>query len=137
MTLLELKYVITSARNAADIAKGMIKLRSIVFNSREEEERWRQGPKCLVDRWFGRLGDSSPKVKWMPCVYPRVDYRQAPWTAVVPRQSSQSIHTSREETFRRRFRIPYVFSWALLLVGNTAQVVSSFATTSSSEFDST
>ena len=54
------------------------------------------------------------------------------------RQPNQSIHTSREAyTFRRRFRIPYVFSWAPLLVGNTAEVVSSFATTGSTEFDST
>ena len=25
-------------------------------------------------RWFGRLDDDSPKVKWMRRVYPRVDY---------------------------------------------------------------
>ena len=31
-------------------------------------------------RWFGRLDDISPKVKWMRRVYPRVDYTQAPWT---------------------------------------------------------
>ena len=31
-------------------------------------------------RWFGRLGDDSPKVKWMRRVYPRVDYTPAPWT---------------------------------------------------------
>ena len=31
-------------------------------------------------RWFGRLDDDSPKVKWMRRVYPRVDYTQAPWT---------------------------------------------------------
>ena len=30
MTPLELKYIITSARNAAAIAKGMVKMRSIV-----------------------------------------------------------------------------------------------------------
>ena len=53
------------------------------------------------------------------------------------KQPSQIIHTSREaKTFRRRFRIPYVFSWAPLLVGDTAEVVSSSAT-SSTEFDST
>ena len=46
------------------------------------------------DRWFGRL--DSPKVKWMRRVYPRVDYTQAPWTVVMLRQPSQSIHTSRE-----------------------------------------
>ena len=34
-------------------------------------------------RWFVRLYDDSPKVKWMRRVYPRVDYTQAPWTAVV------------------------------------------------------
>ena len=31
-------------------------------------------------RWFGRLDDESPKVKWMRRVYPRVDYTQAPGT---------------------------------------------------------
>ena len=35
------------------------------------------------DRWFGRLDDGSPKVKWMRRVYPRVDYTQALWTAVM------------------------------------------------------
>ena len=64
--------------------------------------------------------DGTPKVKWMRRVYTRVDYTQAPWTVVMPRQPSQSIHTSREAyTFHRRYRIPYVFSWVLLLVGNT------------------
>ena len=38
--------------------------------------------------------------------------------------------------FHRRFRIPSVFSWAPLLVGDTAEVVSSSAT-SRTEFDST
>ena len=90
------------------------------------------------DRWFGRLDDGFPKVRWMRRVYPRVDYTQAPWTIVGLRQPSQSIHTSRETyTFRRRFRIPYIFSWAPPLVGNTAEVVSPFATTSSTVFDST
>ena len=35
------------------------------------------------DRWFWRLDDDSPNVKWMRRVYPRVDYTQAPWTVVV------------------------------------------------------
>ena len=51
MTLLELKYIITSARNAAAIAKGMVELRSIVFYSR--------GPRCLRCfklRMVGALG---------------------------------------------------------------------------------
>ena len=39
--------MITSARNAAAIAKGLVELRSIVFYSREERGRWRQGPRCL------------------------------------------------------------------------------------------
>ena len=47
ITLLELKYIISSAKNAAAIAKGMVELRSIVFYSREERGRWRQGPRCL------------------------------------------------------------------------------------------
>ena len=59
MTLLELKYIIiTSARNAAAIAKGMVELRSIVFYSREERERWRQGPRCL------RCPKLKSKVVW-------------------------------------------------------------------------
>ena len=37
-------------------------------------------------RWFGRLDDGSPKVKWMRRVYPQVDYTQAPWTVVMLRQ---------------------------------------------------
>ena len=45
--LLELKYIITSARNAAAIAKGMVELRSIVFYPREKRGRWRQDPRCL------------------------------------------------------------------------------------------
>ena len=40
------------------------------------------------DGWFGRLGDDSPKVKWMRRVYPLVDYTQAPWTVVMLRQPS-------------------------------------------------
>ena len=72
------------------------------------------------DKWFGGLEDDSPKVKWMRRVYPRVDYTRAPWTVVMLRQPSQSVHTSREAyTFRRRFRIPYLVSWAPLLVGDT------------------
>ena len=91
------------------------------------------------DRWCGRLDGGSPNVKWMRRVYPRDDYTQAPWAVVMLRHQSQSIHTSRETyTFRQRFRIPYVFSRAPLLVGNTAEEVvqvSPFATTSSTEFD--
>ena len=48
------------------------------------------------DGWFGGLEHDSPKVKWMRRVCPRVDYTQTPWTVVLLRQSSQSIHTSRE-----------------------------------------
>ena len=38
MTLLELKYIMTSARNAAAIAKGMVELRSIVFTQEKRED---------------------------------------------------------------------------------------------------
>ena len=63
---------------------------------------------------------------------------QAPWTIVMlVRKPSQSIHTSRETyTFRRRSRMPCVFSWAPLLVSDTVEVVSSSATRST-EFAST
>ena len=56
MTLLELKYIITSARNAAAIAKGMVEVRSIVVYWREERERWRQGPRCLRCAKLRRIG---------------------------------------------------------------------------------
>ena len=56
MMLLELKYIITSARNAAAIAKGTVESRSIVFFSREERERWRQGPRGLRCSKFRRVG---------------------------------------------------------------------------------
>ena len=35
-------------------------------------------------RWFGRLDDDFPKVKWMRRVYPRVDYTPAPWMVASP-----------------------------------------------------
>ena len=83
------------------------------------------------DRRFGRLDDdSAPELTSR-----RRGRSQAPWTIVMlVRKPSQSIHTSRETyTFRRRSRMPCVFSWPPLLVGNTVEVVSSSAT-SSTEF---
>ena len=47
------------------------------------------------DSWLEGLEDESSKVKWMRCVYPRVDYKQAPLTVVL-RQPIQSTHTPRE-----------------------------------------
>ena len=62
------------------------------------------------DSWFEGLENDSPKVKRMRRVYPRVNYTQAPWTVVL-RQPSLGLNTSAEaKTFRRRFRILYVFS---------------------------
>ena len=80
MTLLvELKYIMTSARNTAAIAKGMVELRSIAFYSREERTLAARSAvlemlEVKEDRRFGRLDDDSAKVKWMWRVYPRVDY---------------------------------------------------------------
>ena len=68
MKLLELKYIMTSARNVAAIAKGMVELKSIVFYSREERGRGSAVLEMLEvkeDRRFGRLDDDSAKVKWM------------------------------------------------------------------------
>ena len=56
ITLLELKYIVTSARNATAIAKGTVDLRSIVAYSREERERCRQGPRCLGCSKLRRIG---------------------------------------------------------------------------------
>ena len=91
-------------------------------------------------RWFGRL-DDSPKVKWMRSVYPRVDYTQAPWTIVM--LSGSRAEASTLQGRHRRFTggsashiYLYDFSWTHLVVGDTAEVVSSSAT-SRTEFDST
>ena len=68
----------------AAIAKGMVELRSIVFFLKRRERTLKARSEVLEmlevkeDRWFGRLDDGSPKVKWMRHVYPRVDYTQAP-----------------------------------------------------------
>ena len=150
MKLLEVKYIMTSARNVAAIAKGMVELKSIVIYSREERGRWRQGPRCLRCSNLRRIGGlgglmMTPRRSsgWGACI-PELTTRrprgrsQAPWTIVMlVRKPSQSIHISRETfTFRRRSRMPCVFSWPPLLVGNTVEVVSSSAT-STTEFAST
>ena len=80
MKLLELKYIMTSARNVAAIAKGMVELKSIVFYSRRERTLAARSAvlemlEVKKDRRFGRLDDDSAKVKWMWRVYPRVDYK--------------------------------------------------------------
>ena len=148
--LLELKYIMTSARNAAAIAKGMVELRSIVVYSREERGRWRQGPRCLRCSKLRRIGGlgglmmTPRRSRGCGACIPELTTRrhrgrsQAPWTIVMlVRKPSQSIHTSRETyTFRRRSRMPCVFSCSPLLVGDTVEVVSSSAT-SSTEFAST
>ena len=115
---------------------GRIEVHSFLLTRRERTLAARSAVLEMLevkeDRWFGRLDDDSAKVKWMWRVYPELTTRrhrgrlQAPWTIVMlVRKPSQSIHTSRETyTFRRRSRMPCVFSWPLLLVGNTVEVVS-------------
>ena len=71
MTLLELKYIMTSARSAIEVHSFLLKrrertlaARSVVLEMLEVKQ----------DRRFGRLDDDSAKVKWMWRVYLRVDY---------------------------------------------------------------
>ena len=67
ITLLELKFIITSARNAAAIAKVMVELRSIgsfLLNRRERTLEARSEVLEMLEvkvdnRWFGRLDDDS------------------------------------------------------------------------------
>ena len=103
ITLLVLKFITTSARNAAAIAKGMVELRPIGSFLLKRRERTLEARsevlemlEVKVDRWFGRLDDGSPRVKWMRRVCPRVDHTRAPWAVVMLRQPSQIIYTSRE-----------------------------------------
>ena len=126
----------------------MVELRSIAFYSREERGRWRQGPRCLRCSKLRRIGGlvglmmTPRRSSGCGACIPELTTRrhrgrsQAPWTIVMlVRKPSQSIHTSRETyTFRRRSRMPCVFSWPPLLVGDTVEVVSSSATSSSTEF---
>ena len=79
------------------------------------------------DRWFGRLDDGSPKVKWMRRVNPQVDHTQAPWTRLLYLASTlRGGH--------RRFAGGSVFHASFrglvsFLVGHTEEaLVSSFAT---------
>ena len=128
---------------------GRIEVHSFLLKRRERTLAARSAVLEMLevkeDRRFGRLDDDSAKVKWMWRVYPpelttrrHRGRSQAPWTIVkLVRKPSQSIHTSREtHTFRRRSRMPCVFSRPPLLVGDTVEVVSSSAT-SSTEFAST
>ena len=64
----------------------MFELRSIVFYLKRRESKLAARSEVLEmlevkdGRWFGRLDDDFPMVKWMWRVYPRVDYTQAPWS---------------------------------------------------------
>ena len=133
----------TSARNAAAIAKGMVELRSILFYSREERGRWRQGQRCLRCSKLRRIGGlgglmmTPRRSSGCGACIPELTTRRhrgrsqaLPWTIVMlVRKPSQSIHTSRETyTFLRWSRMLCVFSWPPFLVGDTVEVVSSSAT---------
>ena len=124
--------------------QGYVELRSIAFYSRQERGRWRQGPRCLRCSKLRRIGGlgglmmTPRRSSGCGACIPELTTRrrrhrgrsQAPWTIVMlVRKPSQSIHTSRETyTFRRRSRMPYVFSRPPLLVGDTVEVVSWSAT---------
>ena len=71
---------------------GRIVVHSFLLKRREKTLEARSEVLEMLEveenRWFGRHNDGSPNVKWMRRVYPRVDYTQAPWTAVILRQPS-------------------------------------------------
>ena len=71
MTLLELKYIMTSARNAIEVHSFLIKRRERTLAARSAVLEMLE---VKEDRRFGRLDDESAKVKWMWRVYLRVDY---------------------------------------------------------------
>ena len=71
MTLLELKYIMTSARNAIEVHSFLLKGRERTLAARSAELEMLE---VKEDRRFGRLDDDSAKVKWMWRVYFRVDY---------------------------------------------------------------
>ena len=71
MTLLELKYVMTSARNAIKVHSFLPKRRERTLAARSAVLEMLE---VKEDRRFGRLDDDSAKVKWMWRVYLRVGY---------------------------------------------------------------
>ena len=71
MTLLELKYIMTSARNAIEVHSFLLERRERTLAARSAVLEMLE---VKEDRRFGRLDDDSAKVKWMWRVYPRVDY---------------------------------------------------------------
>ena len=71
MTLLELKYIMTSARNAIEVHSFLLKRRERTLAARSAALEMLE---VKEDRRFGRLDDDSAKVKWMWRVYLRVDY---------------------------------------------------------------
>ena len=78
ITLLELNYITTPARNAA-LSPGVWSIEVQSFLLKRRERTLEAGSEVIEmlegkeDRWFGGLEDNSPKVKWMRRVYPRVD----------------------------------------------------------------
>ena len=71
MTLLELKYTMTSARNAIEVHSCLLKRRERTLAARSAVLEMLE---VKEDRRFGRLDDDSAEVKWMWRVYLRVDY---------------------------------------------------------------
>ena len=71
MTLLEFKYIMTSARNAIEVHSYLLKRRERTLAARSAVLEMLE---VQEDRRFGRLDDDSAKVKWMWRVYLRVDY---------------------------------------------------------------
>ena len=76
MTLLELKYIMNSARNAIEVPSFLLKRRAKTLAARSAVLEMLE---VKEDRRFERLDDDSAKVKWMWRVYLRVDYTLAPW----------------------------------------------------------
>ena len=110
-------------------------LRSIVFDSREERARWRQGPRCLSClklRMVGGLGGlmmTPRRLSGCGACIPELTTRRHRGTLLcLGSRAKASTLEGRHRRFHRRFRFPYVFSWAPLLVGDTAEAVSSSAT---------
>ena len=71
MTLLEVKYIMTSTRNAIEVHRFLLKRRERTLAARSAVLEMLE---VKEDRRFGRLDDDSAKVKWMWRLYLRVDY---------------------------------------------------------------
>ena len=108
----------------------MVELRSLVFYSTEERERWRQGRRCLIWSKLRRIGGlgglmMAPRRSsgCGACIPELTKRRHLERLLCLGSRAKASTLRGRHARFHGSsvFHTWYAFSWAPLLLGNTAQ----------------